>query len=256
MLDYAAFPEQRQSLIYQILQENGRVVCSELAGRLGVSEHTIRRDLHELSKEDVCKKVYGGAVISLPESEDMSVRKTKNTAKKSSLAQRCARLVQSGSCIFIDSGTTNLAMAEALPAELALTVVTNSPEIATALLKKPLYDVIILGGPIQRSSGGSVGTTAITQVQGILFDQGFIGGCAMAPESGLTGFDYADCEFKRAVIKQCNETIVALTADKIPAVARYVVAQSSEIDVIVVEENISKQYGTAFQAHDIRIYTV
>jgi DeoR/GlpR family transcriptional regulator of sugar metabolism len=93
-------------------------------------------------------------------------------------------------------------------------------------------------------------------VKGILFDQGFIGGCAMAPESGLTGFDYADCEFKKAVIKQCNETIVALTADKIPAVARYVVAQSNEIDVIVVEENSSKQYGTAFQEHDIRIYTV
>ena len=62
MLDYAAFPEQRQALIYQILQENGRVICSELANRLGVSEHTIRRDLHELSKDGVCKKVYGGAV--------------------------------------------------------------------------------------------------------------------------------------------------------------------------------------------------
>jgi DeoR/GlpR family transcriptional regulator of sugar metabolism len=36
----------------------------------------------------------------------------------------------------------------------------------------------------------------------------------MSPESGLTGFDYADCEFKKAVIKQCNETIVALTAEK------------------------------------------
>ena len=78
----------------------------------------------------------------------------------------------------------------------------------------------------------------------------------MSPESGLTGFDYADCEFKMAVIKQCNETIVALTAEKIPAVARYVVTESSNIDVIVVEENISKEYATAFQAHDIRIYTV
>ncbi|EHL81002.1 hypothetical protein HMPREF9428_01462 [Citrobacter portucalensis] len=53
MLDYAAFPEQRQALIFQILQENGRVICSELANRLGVSEHTIRRDLHELSKDGV-----------------------------------------------------------------------------------------------------------------------------------------------------------------------------------------------------------
>ncbi|MBJ3590514.1 DeoR/GlpR transcriptional regulator [Salmonella enterica subsp. enterica serovar Saintpaul] len=256
MLDYAAFPEQRQALIYQALQENGRVICSELASRLGVSEHTIRRDLHELSKDGVCKKVYGGAVISLPASEDIAVRKNINKAKKSSIAQRCARLVKSGSCIFIDSGSTNLAMAEALPAELALTVVTNSPEIAAVLLKKPLFDVIILGGQVQRSSGGCVGTSAISQLQGILFDQGFIGGCAMAPESGLTGFDYADCEFKKAVIKQCNETIVALTADKIPAVARYIVTESNNIDVIVVEENISKEYGTAFEAHDIRIYTV
>lgn len=256
MLDYAAFPEQRQALIYQILQENGRVICSELASRLGVSEHTIRRDLHELSKDGVCKKVYGGAVISLLVSEDIAVRKNINKAKKSSIAQRCARLVKSGSCIFIDSGSTNLAMAEALPAELALTVVTNSPEIAAVLLKKPLFDVIILGGQVQRSSGGCVGTSAISQLQGILFDQGFIGGCAMAPESGLTGFDYADCEFKKAVIKQCNETIVALTADKIPAVARYIVTESNNIDVIVVEENISKEYGTAFEAHDIRIYTV
>ena len=82
MLDYAAFPEQRQALIYQILQENGRVICSELANRLGVSEHTIRRDLHELSKDGVCKKVYGGAVIALPESEDIAVRKGINVAKK------------------------------------------------------------------------------------------------------------------------------------------------------------------------------
>ncbi|HBY1543745.1 TPA: decarboxylase, partial [Klebsiella aerogenes] len=85
---------------------------------------------------------------------------------------------------------------------------------------------------------------------------GFIGGCAMAPESGLTGFDHADCEFKKAVIKQCSEIIVGLTSDKIPAVARFVVAESSAIDVLVVEENISRKYRDAFREHEIRIYTV
>lgn len=78
----------------------------------------------------------------------------------------------------------------------------------------------------------------------------------MAPESGLTGFDYADCEFKKAVIKQCSEIIVGLTSDKIPAVARFVVVESSAIDVLVVEENISREYRDAFSEHDIRIYTV
>ena len=118
MLDYAAFPQQRQALICQILQENGRVVCAELAARLQVSEHTIRRDLHELSREGFCKKVYGGAVLSLPEAGDYSQRKDKNRAIKLRIAQQCARLVKPGGTIFIDTGTTNLAMAEALPTEL------------------------------------------------------------------------------------------------------------------------------------------
>lgn len=82
MLDYAAFPQQRQALICQILQENGRVVCAELAARLQVSEHTIRRDLHELSREGFCKKVYGGAVLSLPEAGDYSERKDKKPRDK------------------------------------------------------------------------------------------------------------------------------------------------------------------------------
>lgn len=64
MLDYAAFPQQRQALICQILQENGRVVCAELAARLQVSEHTIRRDLHELSREGFCKGVWRGGAES------------------------------------------------------------------------------------------------------------------------------------------------------------------------------------------------
>ena len=58
------------------------------------------------------------------------------------------------------------------------------------------------------------------------------------------------------MLKQCSEIIVGLTSDKIPAVARFVVAASSDIDVLVVEENISREYRVAFQQHDIRIHTV
>lgn len=255
MLDYAALPGQRQALIRQKLQENGRVISSELATYLKVSEHTIRRDLHELSKDGICKKVYGGAIIITPDEGNFDARKEKNTTGKSKIAQKCIQLIKPNSCIFIDSGTTHLAMAELLSEEFGLTVVTNSPEIAVALLKKPLCEVIILGGQVQKSSGGSIGTTALVQLQGFLFDQVFIGACAMAPESGLMGFDYADCEFKKRVIQQSNETIVALTADKIPAVARYNIATCNEIDVIVAEESISKEYDVAFGEYNIRLYT-
>ena len=100
MLDYAAFPQQRQALICQIMQENGRVVCAELATRLNVSEHTIRRDLHELSKGGFCKKVYGGAVMNLPEAGDYSERKDKNMATKNRDAQKSGKRGEPGGGIF------------------------------------------------------------------------------------------------------------------------------------------------------------
>jgi DeoR/GlpR family transcriptional regulator of sugar metabolism len=167
MLDYAAFPGQRQDLIRQILQENGRVVCTELATRMNVSEHTIRRDLHELSKEGFCKKVYGGAVLQLPDAGNFFTREQKDSAKKDAIAQKAATLIKAGGCIFIDTGTTNLALAKALPADLSITVVTNSPAIAAELLRHPLCEVIMTGGQIQRASGGTVGATAANQIQGL-----------------------------------------------------------------------------------------
>ena len=253
MLDYAAFPEQRQARIRQILTESGRVVCAELAIQMKVSEHTIRRDLHELSKEGICKKVYGGAVLQLPESGSFVSREQKKSAIKDTIAQKAATLVKAGGCIFIDTGTTNLALAKALPAELSITVVTNSPVIAAELLHHPLCEVIITGGQLQRASGGATGATAVSQIQGIIFDQAFIGGCAMDPGMGLTGFDFADCEFKKAVIAQSSQTIVALTTDKIPGVARFVVAKSSDIDVLVVEASLDNEAIAAFTAQDVRV---
>ncbi len=253
MLDYAAFPEQRQDLIRQILQENGRVVCAELATRMQVSEHTIRRDLQELSKEGICKKVYGGAVLQLADAGNFHSREQKNHAKKATIAQKAATLIKAGSCIFIDTGTTNLALAKALPPDLAITVVTNSPAIAAELLHHPLCEVIITGGQIQRTSGGAVGATAASQIQGMIFDQAFIGGCAMDPGMGLTGFDFADCEFKKVVIAQSSQTIVALTTDKIPGVARFVVAKSRDIDVLVVEAGLDNEAMAALAEQDVRV---
>ena len=253
MLDYAAFPEQRQDRIRQILQQQGRVVCAELAKQMKVSEHTIRRDLHELSKEGICKKVYGGAVLQLADAGTFISREQQNHAKKEQIAQKAATLVKAGSCLFMDTGTTNLALARALPADLALTVVTNSPAIAAELLRHPLCEVIITGGQIQRASGGTVDSTATRQIQGMIFDQAFIGGCAMDPEMGLTGFDFADCAFKKAVIAQSNQTLVALTTDKIPGVARFVVATCSDIDVLVVEADLDSDIITAFAAQEVRI---
>jgi len=246
VLDYAAFPEQRQSLIRELLLKEGRVVCVKLSQELQVSEHTIRRDLQELAREGVCKRVYGGAVSISSASGNFATRMEEGQAGKALLGRAGAQLIRDGGCVFIDAGTTNLAVAKAIPPELVLTVVTNAPAIAAEAMNLPRLEVIMLGGRIQARTGAALGITPLKQVEDMRFDQCFLGACALDAAEGLTVFDYDDAEFKRALVCQSNEVIVALTSDKIPSVARYKVMSCEEISTLVVEHHVLRDKVAPF----------
>ena len=56
-------PNSRIRQIMTLLMEEKRVVAKELAARFGVSDESIRRDLSELERQGVVRKIYGGAVL-------------------------------------------------------------------------------------------------------------------------------------------------------------------------------------------------
>lgn len=234
LLDYDAFPEQRQAMIRQTLEEKGRVVCVALAKQLGVSEHTIRRDLQELARKGLCKKVYGGAVSFTPEAGDFLARSGQKLTEKNALARKCLQLIQAKSCIFLDTGTTHLAIAQALPDDSELTVITNSPLIAAELIRVKHCEVILLGGKLNKDVAGILGSEPINQLRDIEFDLAFVGACAFDSQAGLSGFDYDDACFKKEIVKKGGQIVLALTAEKIATVARYKIAAPEDIDYIVV----------------------
>lgn len=246
MLDYAAFPEQRQNKIRQLLREQGRVICTILAREMQVSEHTIRRDLNELAQEGVCRRVHGGAVSMLEETGSFEQRIEQNQAEKLKIAQACSLLIKQGACVFIDTGSTNLEIARNLPAHIAFTVVTNSPSIAIESMKKPLCEVILIGGKLNREIGASIDSSAVNQINHIHFDQCFIGGCALDPQMGVTIFDYEEAEFKKALIERSNQVIMGVTADKLPGVARYTIASCEQISILVMDESLNKETEKLF----------
>lgn len=233
MIDYDALPEQRQELIYQMLQQTGRVIGADIARQLGVSEHTVRRDLQALSRKGMCKKVYGGAVSQFKQSASFETRVMHSVQEKAGVAQRCAELIKPGTCIFIDGGSTYLAMVDFIPLAFDLTIVTNSPQIAAALSSRKQGEVIMLGGKLNAETGSILGSEPLNQVREMLFDQMFIGVCGLDVQAGLTAVYYEDACFKKEVLSQSNQIIAAVIADKMPQIARYKVASCDEIDIVV-----------------------
>ncbi|WP_343653478.1 DeoR/GlpR family DNA-binding transcription regulator, partial [Stenotrophomonas sp.] len=162
--DPSPLPAQRTRQILEELRQQGRVVAAELARRYAVSEDSIRRDLRELAAQGLCQRVYGGAVLPPPKERPLRERLTRDRGDKAELAARVCALLQPGQVVLLDAGSTNLAIAQQLPAALGLTVITNAPQIATAASMLEGTSVQLIGGRLA-SGGGAVGAEALAQVQ-------------------------------------------------------------------------------------------
>lgn len=236
LIDYDALPKERQAMLTRILSENGRVVCTEAARLLGVSEHTVRRDLKELARQGICKKVYGGAVSQLKQSAPFETRMSQSIQEKLDVARRSAALIHPGSCVFIDAGSTYLAMVDFIPLDIDLTIVTNSPHIAAALSGRARCELILLGGKVNPDTGSVLGSEPVNQIRNIIFDQAFIGVCGLDSQAGLTAVYFEDACLKKEVMAQSSEVVAAVIADKLPQVARYKVSAWEDIDILVVSK--------------------
>ncbi len=104
--------EERQQHILQMLKENNVVKIKEIRKQTNCSESSARRDLQLLEEKGLLIRVHGGAKIkhSLQRELDMSGKASKNTAQKEAIAQAAAKLVEAEDVIYLDAGTTTLAM--------------------------------------------------------------------------------------------------------------------------------------------------
>lgn len=231
-----AFPGERQRLITERLAAHGRVIAADLAAEFNVSEHSIRRDLGALAAAGLCKRVYGGA-ISLASDGPITARIEHEPDRKRTLGIAGAGLISAGQHVFIDGGSTNLAIARAIDPQMALTVTTNAPLIAVELMKLPLVEVILLGGRLSPVAGSTYGFTTIQQLTHFNFDLCFLGACALDAVKGVTAFDMDVAEFKRAVVARSGQVAVAVINQKLSSIAHYQVAPCEEVGALVVEHD-------------------
>lgn len=229
--------EERHQIIRDILAADGRVLAGELASRFGVSEDTVRRDLRELAKAGQLRRVYGGAVTLAPfAAATISQRSGHAVEEKLRLAKTAVGVLASGQTLFIDGGTTNEAIARAIPRDIELTVATNSLGVASALADLPLVELIMLGGRYVRDLGTCVGGDTLAAVAQLGADLFFLGSCGLDALRGVTAFDSAEAEVKRAMAKNSAGIVIAATTDKLATAAPYRVAAPDAIRHLVVEK--------------------
>ena len=231
----SALKQERLQRILELLEQDGRVLASELSSRWNVSEDTIRRDLREMADAGLLQRVHGGALRRSPSLSPYVSRSKVDVESKTRIARAAAGLIREGQLVLIDGGTTTLEIAFHLPRERSATIVTNSPPLAVALVDHPKLKVLLLGGSLLKESQVTAGIETVRAIEALRADLFLMGMCSLHSDAGITTDDSEEACVKRAMIAVSAEVVGLITRAKMETVLPYIVGAVSSLTEIITD---------------------
>ena len=203
--------DERQHQIVALARRQGEVDVAKLSSELAVSAETIRRDLRLLEKHGLLRRTHGGAypVETAKFETDLAMRTTRGVPEKRRIAAAAVGLIGDAETIFIDEGFTPQLIAEALPTDRPLTVVTASLNTAAWLATSTPATVLLLGGRVRGRTLATVDHWASGMLAGFVIDLAFVGANGISREVGLTTPDPAVADVKAQAVRAARRRIFA-----------------------------------------------
>jgi DeoR family transcriptional regulator, fructose operon transcriptional repressor len=227
--------EERRNFIMNEVKMRNRVLLTDLAVKLDVSEDTVRRDLKHLDKHGQVKKVHGGAISNSYHLYHYQENEIYAHESKSIIAQKAHALLKEGQVILMSGGTTNLELARLLPRNFQATVFTLSLPVAMQLLEHPTIETIFIGGRLSREAQISLGAETVQSLSQLKADLCFLGTSHLDPEHGLTEIDWDVVQLKKAMILASKKIVSLTISEKINSVQRYKVCETHSIHTLITE---------------------
>lgn len=254
------FAEEREKIIMDCLNENGRVTVSELVKLLGVSQSTVRLQLQDMHERNLLVRTHGGAVkVDLPHSITQTNQELyaniPNYAMKNEVAEIAASLVEDGDMIAIGSGSTAFLLATKLHGKKDLTVATNSVLVAYELMNERNMNVNICGGSILTRNGSCNGPFAEWYLNDIQVDKSFCGTDSVSMTKGFISLD-SDPRSERALTLCGNQRYMLADATKFknrPFIEKIV--GFDEVHHVISNPDLSEEYREALKKNGVNLIT-
>ena len=229
---------ERRDAILKFILANGEVSIAALAERFSKwSEMTIRRDLAYLEKTRSIILTRGGARAvqrSFGLSEDYySEREQRNREAKMAVAEKAVTLMEPGKAVFIDSGSSAMALARLLPDQNGV-IITSAPNVALEILRtKALPQVVLLGGTLDRRSLAITAYDLEEQLERFNIDIAFLGVSGFDLSAGCTVGNQNDCLLKQHLIRKARRSAVLLDSSKLGVAMPFTYGRIDEITAVV-----------------------
>ncbi len=249
-------PMKRQQELLSKVDSQGIISVRELAESLGVSESTVRRDLRELEAQNRIRVSHGGVASLRSDANSLWLSYAgpeEQTPEKTRIGREAAKLVQESETVFIDSGSTVLAMAQAIEQRKRFTCITNSLAVANVLCENQLADVVMLGGSVNAHDKSVSGRMAFENLQRFFISRYFLGTAGISEQEGVTGFNLSLIELRQSIARMADEVIVLADASKLRKRGMAHVCSLDSIDKVITDSGITEEELAMLEAHGIEV---
>jgi DeoR family fructose operon transcriptional repressor len=251
----AVYAIQRQAWLVERARLNGRVEVAGTCAELSVAPETIRRDLNELERQGLLRRVHGGAVPieRLGFEGNIKRRAARNHPEKARIAHAAMCLVRNADSIYLDEGSTIQRFAEALEVDHPLTVVTNSLPTASVLAARPHVTVILLGGRVRSKTLGTLDHWATRMLADLVLDLAVMGANGVSPERGLTCPGPAVAAVKRAACEAARRRILLADRTKLGADSFVRFAALGDVEALVTDRGAEATHVRAIREAGVEV---
>lgn len=213
----------------------------QLAGALGVSESTIRRDLDLLAKGGQLERSYGGAMLThgsrstttdsggvedpfvFEERPDFDLRRR--------MAAEAARLVGDGDVVVLDIGSTTPLVARELRGR-PVTIITSNLAVLDEVRDDDAVELVLLGGVLRRNQQSLVGPLAEQVVGHLSADTMFLS-CTGVRSGRVVDNMAVEAPIKHALIAASHQIVLLASEVKFPGSGALRLCSLDDVDVLI-----------------------
>lgn len=243
----------RERRIRELLQQQEFVDLAMLCSELGASESSVRRDLGSLERRGVLRRVHGGAMAAGSRSEayDFSHQTERASEEKRRIGRRAATLIEDGTTLILDGGTTVAALAREL-LDRSIHVITNSVSIAQILSLSRSVEVTLTGGVLYPRLGVLLGPFCEGMLGQVSADTAIMG-VGGVTEHGLTNNDTLLVGSERRMMAAARRVIILADHGKFGRAAMVPLASLDEVDGMVSDSGLDERYRRLVRRNGIEL---
>lgn len=256
--------ERRINNLLALLQESPNLSVKALAEILNVSDMTIRRDLAYLRESKLFLRNHGiplqqamaGNIKNIENEYTLSKERAKFLEEKQRIGNFAVSMIEANDTVILDSGTTIAEMSGFIPENLNLNITCYNYYILTQLFNKKGINITLAGGTLHRDDQmieSSYGNDLIKSQRASKF---FMAASGIHEALGITCAHNYEVLTKRAAMQSSLTSILLADSSKFGQIRTAYVTQLNEIDAIVTDSGLSKEWTDIIRGMGIALHIV